>query len=70
MHTLLTINQVAARVGLSRRTIEAYRQGALGDWFPEPVLIAERTPLYDQSTIDHWAANRRSPGRPHRTESP
>jgi excisionase family DNA binding protein len=55
---LLTIPEVAARIGVGRTTIRAYR--ARGQ-MPAPDQQYGRTPLWRASTIDKWrpTANRK-----------
>jgi len=62
---LMTIDDVAAHTGLSRRTIEAYRQGCIGSGdFPPPMFTIARSPVFDYTAICEWSDGRRGRGRP------
>jgi len=53
--TLVLLNQVKARTGLSRSTLYAYvRDGR----FPAPVAISERCVAWVEGEIDDWIADR------------
>jgi len=53
--TLVRLNQVKARTGLSRSTLYAYvRDGR----FPAPVAISERCVAWVEGEIDDWIADR------------
>lgn len=53
--TLVRLNQVKARTGLSRSTLYAYvRDGR----FPAPVAISERCVAWVEGEIDRWIADR------------
>ena len=59
MSDLLTVAQVAEHLGLSVRTVEAYRaDGRL----PEATMVG-RTPTWTREQIDEWQAERPGPGR-------
>ena len=59
---LLTMAQVAEHLGLSVRTIEAYRRDGR---MPEAAMVG-RTPTWTRAQIDAWQANR--PGQGARTD--
>jgi prophage regulatory protein len=53
--TLVRLNQVKARTGLSRSTLYAYvRNGR----FPAPVAISERCVAWVEGEIDRWIEDR------------
>lgn len=56
---LLTVAQVAERLGLSVRTVEDYR---LDGRMPEATMVG-RTPTWTKAQIDEWQAQRPGPGR-------
>ena len=62
MSDVLTVAQVAEYLGLSIRTVEAYRADGR---MPEPTMVG-RTPTWTREQIDQWQANR--PGRGARTD--
>jgi predicted DNA-binding transcriptional regulator AlpA len=71
--TQLDQTAVAARLGVTRATIQRYRSADRGKYgFPEPDGMIGRTPWWKPETIDAWAANRPGKGagggRPKRTE--
>lgn len=53
--TLLRLDQVRGRTGLSRSTIYAYIQD---NRFPAPVQISERCVAWIESEIDGWITER------------
>jgi hypothetical protein len=53
MENMLTSTQVAERVGLSRKSISAYKSRRL---MPAPDMQYGRTPLWSVETIDRWRA--------------
>ncbi len=53
--TLIRLEQVKARTGLSRSTIYAYIQEKR---FPAPVAISERCVAWVEGEIDGWIAER------------
>jgi prophage regulatory protein len=54
-NTLLRLEQVKARTGLSRSTIYAYMNEGR---FPAPVAISERCVAWVEGEIDSWIAER------------
>ena len=68
----LTVAGVAARLGVQRRTVEAYRHH-IQYGFPEPDGRLGRTPWWKPATIDAWQKARpgqgRGGGRPRKTNS-
>lgn len=68
----LTVAGVAARLGVQRRTVEAYRHHTQYG-FPEPDGRLGRTPWWKPATIDAWQKGRpgqgRGGGRPRKTNS-
>lgn len=69
---MLTVADVAARLGVQRRTVEAYRHHPQYG-FPEPDGRLGRTPWWWPATIDTWQKGRpgqgRGGGRPRKTNS-
>jgi excisionase family DNA binding protein len=59
---LLTVAQVAEHLGLSVRTVEAYRRDGR---LPEATMVG-RTPTWTREQIDQWQATR--PGQGARTD--
>ena len=53
--TLLRLEQVKARTGLSRSTLYAYVREGL---FPPPVTISKRCVAWVEGEIDHWISER------------
>ncbi len=62
MTTAMTVAQVAEHLGLSVRTIQAYRL----DGRMPPAVMVGRTPTWTREQIDEWQATR--PGRGARTD--
>ena len=62
MTTAMTVAQVAEHLGLSVRTIQAYRL----DGRMPPATMVGRTPTWTREQIDQWQANR--PGQGARTD--
>ena len=62
MTTVLTVAQVAEHLGLSVRTVEAYRRDGR---LPEATMVG-RTPTWTRAQIDAWQATR--PGQGARTD--
>jgi excisionase family DNA binding protein len=60
--TVMTVAQVAEHLGLSVRTVEAYRRDGR---LPEATMVG-RTPTWTRAQIDAWQANR--PGQGARTD--
>lgn len=58
---MLTITDVAERVGVKRQTIDAYRLRGL---MPEPDGYLGKSPWWRAKTIDRWNATRNQLGRP------
>ena len=58
----LSLGQVAKHLGLSVRTVEAYRRDGR---LPEATMVG-RTPTWTRAQIDAWQANR--PGQGARTD--
>ena len=69
---MLTVADVAARLGVKPRTVEAYRHHPQYG-FPEPDGRLGRTPWWLPATIDTWQEGRpgqgRGGGRPRKTSS-
>ena len=59
---MLTVADVAARLGVQRRTVEAYRHHPQYG-FPEPDGRLGRTPWWWPATIDTWQKGRPGQGR-------
>ena len=62
MSDVLTVAQVAKHLGLSVRTVEAYRRDGR---LPEATMVG-RTPTWTRAQIDQWMTNR--PGQGARTD--
>ena len=62
MTDILTVAQVAKHLGLSVRTVEAYRTDGR---MPEATMVG-RTPTWTREQIDQWMTNR--PGQGARTD--
>ena len=62
MSDVLTVAQVAEHLGLSVRTVEAYRRDGR---LPEATMIG-RTPTWTRAQIDQWMTYR--PGQGARTD--
>ena len=60
--TVMTVAQVAEHLGLSVRTVEAYRRDGR---LPEATMVG-RTPTWTRAQIDQWQVNR--PGQGARTD--
>ena len=60
--TVMTVAQVAEHLGLSVRTVEAYRRDGR---MPEATMVG-RTPTWTRAQIDQWQVNR--PGQGARTD--
>ena len=61
MSDVLTVAQVAKHLGLSVRTVEAYRRDGR---LPEATMVG-RTPTWTRAQTDQWMTNR--PGQGART---
>lgn len=59
---MLTVKEVAARLGVKPRTVEAYRHHPQYG-FPEPDGRLGRTPWWWPATIDTWQKGRPGQGR-------
>ena len=59
---MLTVKDVAARLGVKPRTVEAYRHH-IQYGFPEPDGRLGRTPWWKPATIDDWQKGRPGQGR-------
>jgi predicted DNA-binding transcriptional regulator AlpA len=59
---LLTLNGAAARVGLTRSTMDTHAMGGSSrrNPFPAPVAVVGGVRLWRAVDIDRWAANRRT----------
>lgn len=57
---LLTLSEVAERLGLALGTVSAYRaRGRM----PEPTVQYGRTPLWSEDVIDRWRATQPRAGQ-------
>lgn len=65
----LTVEGVAAHLGLSVRTVQDYR---LDGRLPPPVATYGRTPVWTRQQLDEWQASRPGSGRwgPRNAETP
>ncbi|MGX6446445.1 hypothetical protein ACVU7I_00030 [Patulibacter sp. S7RM1-6] len=58
---LLALADIAARWGVGKETVRAYR--ARRDDFPEPVATIGRSEVWTAASVDLWRATPRRPGR-------
>lgn len=61
--TMLTVDEVAELVGVSKATVDSYRYRG---YLPEPQATPGRTPLWARPVVSHWLATR--PGCGWRTD--
>jgi predicted DNA-binding transcriptional regulator AlpA len=57
--TVVGAVEIAARLGVARRTVDAWRQRDIG--FPEPRWTVGGRPAWDFADVEDWYKGRRQP---------
>lgn len=51
---MLDATEVAAMLGLNKRTLYRFLKSPAGDGFPEPITFTERTKRWRRADVERW----------------